>query len=169
MALSAALLVLVGASGGTASGSNNTISPETLAALDPTRAGRIACRGLDVSGATLEQRLKLAEAMGPDNASGTMGLYPGLMATDLPLGDMDPLARRYFEQGLALAYGFNHRAAIRSFRHAQRVDPDCVMCWWGEAMANGPNINAAMNDDQNRAALAALDKARSLSAGADPM
>lgn len=169
MALSAALLVVIGASGGTASGSNNTISPETLAALDPTRAGRIACRGLDGSGATLEQRLKLAEAMGQENASGTMTLYPGLMATDLPLGDMDPLARRYFEQGLALAYGFNHRAAIRSFHHAQRVDPDCVMCWWGEAMANGPNINAAMNDDQNRAALAALDKARSLSAGADPM
>lgn len=169
MALSAALLVLVGASGGTASGSNNTISPETLAALDPTRAGRIACRGLDVSGSTLDQRLKLAEAMGQDGAAGTAELYPGLMATDLPLGDMDPLARRYFEQGLALSYGFNHRAAIRSFRHAQRVDPDCAMCWWGEAMANGPNINAAMNDEQSRAALAALDKARSLSAGADPM
>ena len=174
LALSAALLIAIGGSGGSATSSsdlgvNEALSAEAMAALDPTRAGRLACRGLDVSGSTLDRRLKLAEAMAQDGGDTAMGLYPGLAATDLPLGDIDPLARRYFEQGLALAYGFNHRAAIRSFRHAQQVDPDCVMCWWGEAMANGPNINAAMNDEQNRAALAALDKARGLSAGADPL
>ena len=178
LALSAALLIAVGGSGGSATGipdfgANEALSAQAMAALDPTRAGRLACRGLDASGSTLGDRLKLAEKMAQDGAAGagegSMGLYPGLAATDLPLGDIDPLARRYFEQGLALAYGFNHRAAIRSFRHAQRIDPDCTMCWWGEAMANGPNINAAMNDEQNRAALAALDKARSLSAGADPL
>ena len=179
LALSAALLIAIGGSGRSATGipdfgANEALSVQAMAALDPTRAGRLACRGLDGSGSTLDRRLKLAEAMAQDGGAQdggdtSMGLYPGLAATDLPLGDIDPLARRYFEQGLALAYGFNHRAAIRSFRHAQQVDPDCTICWWGEAMANGPNINAAMNDEQNRAALAALDKARSLSAGADPL
>src|SRR5690606_26733006 len=75
---------------------------------------------------------------------------------------IDPLARRYFEQGLALASGFNHKAAIRSFRRAQALAPDCALCFWGEALANGPNINAGMDDAANRAALAALERAQAL-------
>ncbi|WP_216629290.1 hypothetical protein [Qipengyuania soli] len=80
---------------------------------------------------------------------------------------MDPQARRYFDQGLAFAYGFNHEAAIRSFKRAQELDPDCAECWWGEAMANGPNINAAMSDAQNSSALAALARAQQLSAASN--
>ncbi len=38
-----------------------------------------------------------------------------------------PLAQRYFDQGLTLAYGFNHGEAIRSFKEAARLDPDCAM------------------------------------------
>lgn len=139
-------------------------SEASLAALDPTLLGRLACRGKDLTGSPLDARLQLAQAFADEQGtgSGSIGLYPDIGETDLPLGDIDPLARRYFEQGLALAYGFNHRAAIRSFRLAQEIDPECAMCWWGEALSNGPNINAGMDSEQNQAALAALETAKRL-------
>src|SRR5688572_33473398 len=51
-----------------------------------------------------------------------------------------PAAQRYFDQGLRLAYGFNHEAAGRAFAEAARLDPKCAMCAWGQALALGPNI-----------------------------
>ena len=50
-------------------------------------------------------------------------------------------AQRYFDQGLALLHGFNHRGAIRSFQEAARLDPQCAMAHWGAALAAGPHIN----------------------------
>ena len=48
-------------------------------------------------------------------------------------GTRVPGAQRYFDQGLRLAYGFNHEAAGRAFAQAARLDPQCAMCWWGRA------------------------------------
>jgi len=50
-------------------------------------------------------------------------------------------AQNYFDQGLVLLYGFNHDAAIASFRQALELDSTCAMAWWGQAYAAGPNIN----------------------------
>jgi len=69
------------------------------------------------------------------------------------------LAQTYFNQGLILSYGFNHAEAARSFREAQKLDPDCAMAYWGEALVLGPNINAAMEDENVPLAWAALQKA----------
>ena len=71
-----------------------------------------------------------------------------------------PLAQQYFDQGLRLAYGFNHEEAINSFRTAARLDPDCAMCYWGIAFALGPNINLPMDSSANAPALAAVREAR---------
>lgn len=57
----------------------------------------------------------------------------------------DPAVQAYFDQGLRLTYAFQHDEAVRSFRAAARLAPDCAMCWWGVAWASGPNINAAMD------------------------
>ncbi len=73
-----------------------------------------------------------------------------------------PLAQEYFDQGLRLYYAFNHAEAIRAFREAQRLDPTCAMCWWGEAIAWGPNINLPMDSASGVAAHAALQGAVSL-------
>jgi tetratricopeptide (TPR) repeat protein len=145
-------------------------SEEALAALDPTLLGRDACRGFDASGTLMADRLALAESFSKERGVGTraINLYSGIAPSDLPVGDIDPAARRFFDQGLALAYGFNHRAAIRSFRQAREIDPSCAMCWWGEAMANGPNINAGMDDTQNRDALQAVAIAKELSSFTSP-
>jgi len=77
-----------------------------------------------------------------------------------------PEAQRYFDQGLILNYGFIHAEAVRSFKEAARLDPSCAMCYWGEALALGPNINAPMFPESVSQAWAAVRKAVELSGGA---
>jgi pimeloyl-ACP methyl ester carboxylesterase/tetratricopeptide (TPR) repeat protein len=74
-----------------------------------------------------------------------------------------PVAQQYFDQGLRLVYAFNHADAIRSFRVAQRLDPSCAMCFWGEALAFGPNINVLMDSASGAAAYKAVRRAVELS------
>ena len=73
-------------------------------------------------------------------------------------------AQRYFDQGLTLAYAFNHAEAVRSFTEAARLDEDCAMAWWGVALAYGPNINKPMAVEDNPKAWEAVQKARALAA-----
>ena len=58
-----------------------------------------------------------------------------------------------------LAYGFNHAEAGRAFAEAARLDPSCAMAYWGQALVLGPNINAAMNPDDEPKALELVEKA----------
>tara|TARA_R110002096_G_scaffold24760_25_gene78049 strand:- start:1043 stop:2692 length:1650 start_codon:yes stop_codon:yes gene_type:complete len=53
-------------------------------------------------------------------------------------------AQRYFDQGLAFLYAFNHDEAIRSFQEAARLDPECAMAHWAISLASGPHINNPM-------------------------
>ncbi|MDH3591575.1 MAG: hypothetical protein OER88_06835 [Planctomycetota bacterium] len=71
------------------------------------------------------------------------------------------LAQEYFDQGLVLAYGFNHQEAAESFRYAATLDPECAMAHWGEAYALGPYYNLVDPEaDSIRRALAALERAK---------
>ena len=56
-------------------------------------------------------------------------------------------AQLFFDQGLKLTYGFNHKEALRSFKEAARLDPDCAMAYWGWALVLGPNLNLPMSPD----------------------
>jgi tetratricopeptide (TPR) repeat protein len=56
-------------------------------------------------------------------------------------------------------FAFNHAEAVRAFRAAARIDPGCAMCYWGEALALGPNINAPMFPEAVPPAHAAAQKA----------
>jgi len=96
-------------------------------------------------------------------------LFDDLGDHQRPISSGSPEAQRYFDQGLVLAYGFNHEAAGRSFREAARRDPSCAICWWGVAFALGPNINAPMGPDATREAWSAVGRARELAAGASPV
>lgn len=80
-----------------------------------------------------------------------------------PISTRNALAQRYFNQGLMLAYGFNHAEAARSFQQAAQLDPNCAMCYWGVAYVLGPNINAAMEKDAVPEAWQALQQAIALS------
>ncbi|MBL8643791.1 MAG: hypothetical protein JNK21_07645 [Rhodospirillaceae bacterium] len=91
-------------------------------------------------------------------------LWQGLGTLSFKITTTKPEAQAYFDQGLRLAYAFNHAEAIRAFKAGQEIDPGCALCFWGEALALGPNINMAMPYDVNEKALAVLKKAQSLKA-----
>ncbi|MFQ5777881.1 MAG: hypothetical protein ACE5IP_07730 [Terriglobia bacterium] len=69
-----------------------------------------------------------------------------------PITTSSPRAQLFFNQGLNLGYGFNHREALRSFQEAARLDPECAMAYWGQALVLGPNINMPMvSEDEPKA------------------
>jgi tetratricopeptide (TPR) repeat protein len=82
------------------------------------------------------------------SASGALApLLQGLGPHVFPVTTDSPRAQMFVDQGLNLAFGFNHAEAGRAFREAARLDPDCAMCYWGQALVLGPNINAPMAPD----------------------
>ncbi|MGX2040501.1 hypothetical protein ACWJKU_10275 [Methylocaldum sp. MU1018] len=91
-------------------------------------------------------------------------LLDGLGALSYRIATSNPLAQQYFDQGLRLAYAFNHAEARRAFRKARHLDPECALCYWGEALVLGPNINAPMDPGANGPALEAIRKAQSAAA-----
>jgi len=91
----------------------------------------------------------------------------GLGERQHPVSTRNPEAQRFFNQGLALIYAFNHEEAARSFRRAAELDPQLAMAYWGVALAVGPNYNeAAVDAERVKAAYEAVQKAQSLAAGA---
>jgi tetratricopeptide (TPR) repeat protein len=92
-------------------------------------------------------------------------LYGNLGKLSFKITTASPMAQRYFDQGLRLAYGFNHAEAGRAFRTARKHDPDCAMCVWGEALVLGPNINAPMEETAVAPAAAAVKRAAELAKG----
>lgn len=90
-------------------------------------------------------------------------LLDGIGPTGMTISTDSAQAQAYFNQALTLAYGFNHAEAVRSFREAAKYDATCGMCYWGVALALGPNINAPMADEAIPEAWAAVQKAKELS------
>lgn len=73
-------------------------------------------------------------------------LYDGLGGLHRKVTTSSPQAQHYFDQGLAFLYAFNHDEAIRAFKQATVIDPECAMAHWGIATANGPHINNPVVD-----------------------
>ncbi|WP_205959336.1 hypothetical protein [Flavobacterium rivulicola] len=86
-------------------------------------------------------------------------LFKGMEVLHYPVTTTDKKVQRYFNQGLALAYGFNHNEAARSFYYAAKLDPNCAMAYWGYAYVLGPNYNAGMDPDNYQKAYDAIQKA----------
>lgn len=166
----AALALIAVFSSSAASPSLTPFRADALDAVDPVRQARAIC-GTPGAKATLQARLlRASAAVGPlARVDPVIDLYPDLSEVRFAVTAGGDQARRYFNQGLMLSYGFNHAGAVRSFREAQRLDPDCAMCWWGEAVALGPNINAPMDARDRDAALKALDRAMALRARTTPV
>lgn len=85
-----------------------------------------------------------------------------------PVTTRDPRAQLFINQGVNLAYGFNHGEAFRAFAEAARLDPGCAMAFWGQALVLGPNINAPMEPTDEPRALELVQKALALQDGATP-
>lgn len=93
-------------------------------------------------------------------------LYANLGTLSFKAGTRNARAQAWFDQGIRLAFAFNHAEAQRAFREAQKEDPRCALCFWGEALVLGPNINVPMLPEASGPALAALAKAVELEASA---
>ena len=95
-------------------------------------------------------------------------LFDGMGDHTHPITTNNKYVQRYFDQGLTIDFAFNHAESARSFRAGQTLDPNCAMCFWGEALALGPNINVTSNgsvimaDQERLAAYEAIQKAVSL-------
>ncbi|MGH8136086.1 MAG: tetratricopeptide repeat protein [Steroidobacteraceae bacterium] len=96
----------------------------------------------------------------PDLAPVGANLLEGLGTYSMPITTESPEAQRWFDQGLALTYGFNHDAAERSYLKAAEIDPDCAMCWWGAALVLGPHVNSTMDPANNAKAWDRLQRAQ---------
>jgi tetratricopeptide (TPR) repeat protein len=103
-----------------------------------------------------------AEKAGEQAEQAQVPLFEGLDVHDHEISTDVPEAQTYFDQGLVLSFGFNHAEAARSFRQAAQLDPTCAMCFWGEALVLGPNINAAMPPENVEPAWEAIQKAQQL-------
>jgi tetratricopeptide (TPR) repeat protein len=96
-----------------------------------------------------------------------IALVSGLGDVSHPVSTKSAEAQKYFDQGLAFCYGFNHEEAIRSFKRAAELDPELAMAYWGIALALGPNINLPIDADRMKSAYEAVLSAISLSPKAD--
>ena len=93
-------------------------------------------------------------------------LFTGLSDLHHPVSTKNAEAQRYFDQGMALLFGFNHDEASNSFKRAAELDPDLAIAYWGIAIVNGANYNLGPLPEREKAAFAAVQKALSLAAKA---
>jgi hypothetical protein len=75
-------------------------------------------------------------------------------------------AQKFFDQGVAFLYGFNHDEAAVSFHRAAEIDPTLAMAWWGVSLVNGANYNVPSEPEREKAAYEALQKAIALKSNA---
>jgi tetratricopeptide (TPR) repeat protein len=136
---------------------------------DPSEVAKLICGSRDGSLSLTRNLLMSSAAAAPASQAAAIPLFADLTRSAFRVTTNSPQAQRYFSQGLLLTYGFSHAGAVRSFREAQRIDPGCAMCWWGEAVALGPNINAPMDERDRPAALGAIDRAMAMRDQVSPL
>ncbi len=89
-------------------------------------------------------------------------LDDGLGNVDHPVTTRNAEAQKFFNQGLAYLYAFNHAEGINSFRHAAELDPEMAMAFWGISLGLGSNYNVSADETQLVEAYENLQKAISL-------
>jgi len=109
------------------------------------------------------------EAIDPPSFSEAMPLHEEAIGPfSRPITTDSREAQAYFDQGIQLLYAFAPEEAARSFREAQRRDPGCAVCYWGEAWAWGPYLNGGMDEDDAPRAHQAIQRALELAGSGDP-
>ncbi|MEE4361019.1 MAG: hypothetical protein V2I63_05775 [Pseudomonadales bacterium] len=86
-----------------------------------------------------------------------------------PITTTSAQAQALFDQGMQLRWGYNVDDAARSMASARRADPECAMCWWGEAFALGSFLNGGMSSEKAPYAHSAIMRAMALREGVTPV
>src|SRR5579863_4760123 len=113
---------------------------------NPDRASFLVCFCLIVLVAAIPLRAQQAMPAGHNMAD----MQPVLPPEQLPapihmtgIGNAhiaitaSPEAQQWFDQGLNLMHDFWDYESAKAFEQSVRVDPNCAMCWWGLAQAEG--------------------------------
>ncbi len=160
-------LTLAGASENAATPSQPLVGPEFPICHTPVTRG-LPGMMLRLAQTEVPRAEMSAANTAPAFADTEPPLWTGLGSVAYKISTTNERAQAYFDQGLRLAYAFNHGEAQRAFRMAQKLDPNCAMCFWGEALVLGPNINLPMQEDALAPAYAAAQKAKALAGNASP-
>ena len=118
-----------------------------ISSLPAIVPGRAATQEVEYPAGFDEDATFYAEALGP---------------LTRPITTTSAEAQKFFDQGMQMMYAFTPLRAARSFRQAQREDPNCAMCFWGEAWAWGPYLNGGMGPDDAPRAHENIMKAKKL-------
>ena len=100
----------------------------------------------------------------PEQYRDPIPFYPEVLGPyTFEISSKNAEAQKFFDQGIQLMYSFAKVDAVRSFREAWKQDPNCAICFWGEAWAWGSYLNGPMRPPEAPHAYAAVRKAMSLS------
>ena len=89
----------------------------------------------------------------------TATLDSGLGKVEHPVSTKNAEAQKFFNQGLAYLYAFNHDEGVASFKRAAELDPDLAMAYWGMSLGQGANYNDPGNTERFALAYVNLQKA----------
>nr|WP_233343000.1 tetratricopeptide repeat protein [Hyphomonas sp. Mor2] len=138
---------------------NAASEAETPPFIEPVILAQSMCssRASQVS----ETALAAAATLNPGFDYGTPFALPETVIAHFhyPVSTESEEAQLWFDTGLAHMANFNHDEAIAAFRKAQAADPDCAMCYWGEGLSFGSNINIPYMPDRGAAGLLATHEA----------
>lgn len=96
----------------------------------------------------------------PHDFMDSIALFPKALGdVEWKVSSKNEQAMAYFNQGIQLKYAFAVNEAARSFRQARMIDPDCAICYWGEAWAMGAYLNGGMSKAKGPLAYEAMQKA----------
>jgi tetratricopeptide (TPR) repeat protein len=84
----------------------------------------------------------------------------------LPISTSVPAAQQAFDRGLFLYYAYDGPDAVSAFAEAGARDPHLAMAYWGEALAQGPDLNTPMTAERFAAGRDAIARAVALEGGA---
>ena len=161
-------IVTIAGAGATAADASSPLSDQDFPVCATTAATSAPNMFLRLAQTEVPRAEMSVATSAPAFADTEPPLWPDLGSITYKITTANERAQAYFDQGLRLAYAFNHGEAQRAFRMAQKLDPDCAMCFWGEALVLGPNINLPMQEDAVAPAYAAAQKAKALAANASP-
>jgi len=128
----------------------------------------VATRSSLLSGITIALLLAVG-AGAAANDTAIAPLVTGLGTYTYPMSNCSGPAQQFFDQGLRLFYGFRYPESLASFQEASRLDPDCPMTHWGEALAAGPTPNSRyleFPDDPKGAGVAGIARAAAIGGNA---
>ncbi len=70
-----------------------------------------------------------------------------LTSVSLPTGATDAGAQALIDRGLFLYYAYNGHDAEQAFATAAKLEPTVAMAYWGQALAEGPDLNTPMTSE----------------------